>query len=268
MHEELPCRPILERRMVVTANRYPLRRTMRWRGRWLRRPIEHFPATWEPVAGENADNMRRGSYVVVGLWMVFVLARSICGQAGANSQGGVLAGTVRLSSGAKADENTVVYLEGITGTYAAPQQPAVLDQNHEMFIPHLVPVQNGQMVKFKNSQTVTHNVHVFRGARTLFNENHFTGQDRDWTPRRPGEYEVRCNIHREMSAYILVFEHPFFASVKHQGSAPAPFTIEGIPPGTYTVVAVRDKKGTLQRQEQKVIINPKQTTTVNLIIPD
>src|ERR1035437_6771285 len=134
-----------------------------------------------PGNGKRHDNCQRGSYVVVGFLMVAFFAVSICGQTRANSEGGVLAGTIRLSSGAKADENTVVYLDGITGTYAVPQQPAVLDQNHELFIPHLVPVQSGQTVKFKNSEreAVTHNVHVFRGARTLFNENHFVGEDRD-----------------------------------------------------------------------------------------
>lgn len=210
--------------------------------------------------------MTKGCCIVASFLIVAFLALPKASRT-ANSEGGVLTGTVRLSSGGKSDENTIVYLEGITGTFATPAQPAVLDQNHETFIPHLVPAVKGQSVKFTNSEPVSHNVHVFRGARTLVNVVHFKGQDHDWIPPRPGEYEVRCNIHREMSAYLLVFEHPFFASVSHTGSAPGQFKIEGIPEGAYTVIAVRDVQGHLVRQEQKVTIKAKQTTTANLTFP-
>lgn len=220
--------------------------------------------------------MRNRCCFVAGLLLAAFFSPSVFDRASAgfaaspmaNSEGGVLTGTVRLTSGAKTDENTVVYLEGVTGTFAAPEQPAVLDQNHQTFIPHLVPALKGQTVKFTNSEAVSHNVHVFKGARTLVNVVHFKGQDHDWIPPRPGEYEVRCNIHREMSAFLLIFEHPFFATVRHQGTSPSPFKIEGIPEGAYTVVALRDIKGTLERQEQKVTIKAKQTTTVSLTIPD
>jgi plastocyanin len=220
--------------------------------------------------------MRRGCCFVVGILLAAFFALPVFDQARAgsadshtaSSEGGVLTGTIRLGSGAKKDENTVVYLEGITGAYRAPEQVAVLDQNHELFMPHLLAVQNGQTVRFSNSEPVSHNVHVFRGARTLVNVVHFMGQDHDWIPPRPGEYEVHCNIHRQMSAFILVLEHPFFAAVTQQGFAPAQFKIEGIPEGTYTLVAVRDKKGTLERQEQKVTIKAKQNATVSLTIPD
>ena len=44
---------------------------------------------------------------------------------------------------------------------------------------------------------------------------------------------VKCNQHPWMKAYVGVFKHPFFAVSAADGT----FTIKGVPPGTYTVVA-------------------------------
>ena len=44
---------------------------------------------------------------------------------------------------------------------------------------------------------------------------------------------VKCNQHPWMKAYVAVLKHPFAAVSAEDGS----FTIKGVPPGTYTVVA-------------------------------
>jgi len=44
---------------------------------------------------------------------------------------------------------------------------------------------------------------------------------------------VKCNQHPWMKAYVGVLKHPFFAVSGEDGS----FTIKGVPPGKYTVVA-------------------------------
>ena len=185
----------------------------------------------------------------------------------ADSRGGALAGTIQLSSGA-IDENTAVYLEGVTGNYPVPQQAAAMDQKDGVFVPHLLPVQKGQTVRFKNSDSFTHNVHLFWRRRSVMNVSQSIGRVHEWIPPRLGEYAVRCNIHREMSAFVLVLEHPFFAAVGHQGSSPSQFKIEGIPEGAYTLVAAREIDGDVERQEQEVTIEANQTTTVRLTIPE
>ena len=47
-----------------------------------------------------------------------------------------------------------------------------------------------------------------------------------------GPVHLTCNIHKEMSAWVLVLQNPYF-------TAPDPktgeFTITGVPPGAYTV---------------------------------
>ncbi|HLR07347.1 MAG TPA: carboxypeptidase-like regulatory domain-containing protein, partial [Pyrinomonadaceae bacterium] len=44
---------------------------------------------------------------------------------------------------------------------------------------------------------------------------------------------VKCNQHPWMKSYVGVLKHPFFAVSGEDGS----FTIKGVPPGKYTVVA-------------------------------
>lgn len=48
----------------------------------------------------------------------------------------------------------------------------------------------------------------------------------------PGVVEVRCVQHPWTHAYIAVFDHPYFAVTKPDGS----FTIDSLPPGSYRVM--------------------------------
>ncbi len=167
-------------------------------------------------------------------------------------------GKIEVSRGKKG-ENTVVYLEGVQGNYTAPSELAVLNQDGKVFKPHLLPVQRGQTVRFKNSDPFNHNVHLYWRKRSMFNQSQVPGSDTDWTPPRTGEHVILCNIHSEMSAFLLAFNHPFFASVDS-----SEFKIEGIPEGTYTLVAVRDVEGDLKEKETEVTIKGGETTRINI----
>jgi hypothetical protein len=50
---------------------------------------------------------------------------------------------------------------------------------------------------------------------------------------RPGIVRVFCDIHSHMSAFILVFSHPYFAVTDSQGR----YHIDNVPPGNYGVIA-------------------------------
>ena len=51
---------------------------------------------------------------------------------------------------------------------------------------------------------------------------------------------LQCNVHSWMHAYVGVLSHPYFAVSGEDGT----FTIDGLPPGTYTVEAWHEKLGT------------------------
>jgi hypothetical protein len=54
-------------------------------------------------------------------------------------------------------------------------------------------------------------------------------------------------VHPWMSGFVAVFDHPFFAVTKPDGS----FEIKGLPPGTYNLVFWHEK---LPRQEKQVTV--------------
>ncbi|HZK78919.1 MAG TPA: carboxypeptidase regulatory-like domain-containing protein [Gemmatimonadaceae bacterium] len=50
---------------------------------------------------------------------------------------------------------------------------------------------------------------------------------------KPAELEITCELHPWSKAYILVFDHPYFAMTSSSGA----FSIDDVPPGTYHVRA-------------------------------
>lgn len=171
---------------------------------------------------------------------------------------GALAGKVVVTKGKK-DQNMVAYLKGITGTFPPLQKPALMDQKSKVFLPHLLPVQKAQKLQFQNSDPLNHNVHVYWGGRSMLNVAQPPHSITDFTPPRAGEYAVLCNIHPEMSAFLLVLDHPFFAEVTSNE-----FKIENIPEGTYTVAVVQDVNAKLKEQERQVTIKAGETTQVTI----
>ena len=57
--------------------------------------------------------------------------------------------------------------------------------------------------------------------------------------KKPAQLEITCQLHPWAKAWILVFDHPYFAVTEKNGS----FTIPDIPAGTYRVKAWHPKLG-------------------------
>lgn len=134
-------------------------------------------------------------------------------------------------------ENAVVYLEGVDVNNAPNPVTEQIDQKNLEFIPHLLAVPKDSTVQFSNSDNVTHNVFGI-GAHSFNLGNWEPGETRKEAMNNSGEVIVLCNLHPEMSAYIRVFEHPFFAKPKPDGT----YRIEGVPAGTYQLVIYQPEK--------------------------
>ncbi len=155
----------------------------------------------------------------------------------------VLAGTI--SGLIKCDQHCdyhVVYLEGVKNPPPLAENSSVtLDQQEKTFIPHVIAIQKGTTIQLKNSDPFLHNVHIFFGNESLLNVAlPFQGQTMNVDKfSRPGVYTVRCDVHTDMLAYVVVFDHPYFSVVGKDGQ----FVMKNVPPGTYKVVAFNPDSG-------------------------
>jgi plastocyanin len=141
--------------------------------------------------------------------------------------------------------------------FPPPTDPAVIDQHGCQYIPHVVGVQVGQPLRFTTSDQTLHNVHGMpkKNAQFNFAMPKFVKQKETKDLTKPEiMVHVKCDVHPWMSGYIGVLPHPFFAVSGKDGS----YTIEGLPPGEYTIEAWQEKLGT---QTSKVKVDDKGTAT-------
>jgi plastocyanin len=162
-----------------------------------------------------------------GVLVVGVLTLSLAATAG------TLTGKVSGVNG-----ESVVYVDTIQGkTFPAPSDKPVMDQKGLMFQPHLMVVQQGTTVDFLNSDKVAHNVFwtSVSGNKKL-GHNLGTwpqGEKRAFKFDNPGSIALLCNVHPEMSGYIIVVPTPYYATSDKSGN----YKIENVPDGSYTVTA-------------------------------
>jgi plastocyanin len=133
---------------------------------------------------------------------------------------------------------SVVYVDAIAGkTFPAPTQQPVMDQKGLMFQPHILAVQQGTTVEFLNSDSVAHNVFwISVGGNKKLGHNLGTwpkGEKRPFKFDNPGAVPLLCNVHPEMSGYIVVSPTPYYALSDKSGN----YKIENVPDGSYTVTA-------------------------------
>ena len=128
---------------------------------------------------------------------------------------------------------SVVYLEDAPKTPAVVPSHVVLDQRDERFVPHVLAITTGTVVDFPNSDRIFHNVFSLSKTRPFDLGRYAAGRSKAVTFDRPGIVRVFCDIHSHMNAFILVFNHPFFALTDTDGR----YRIDNVPPGTYNLVA-------------------------------
>ena len=138
-------------------------------------------------------------------------------------------------------------------TRAAPDaSPRVeLNQADLTFIPHVLAIEEGTTVDFLNSDDLLHNVHLYRGSNmdTFLNvAMPIKNMTLSYTFNAPLEVVVLCDVHTEMSAYILVLPNKYFA----QAAANEEVRIDNIEPGTYVVKVWREGKRKIQTKTVEI----------------
>jgi plastocyanin len=155
--------------------------------------------------------------------------------------------------------NVMVYVsKGVPAdkTWPAPATPVVLDQDGCQYKPHVQGIMVGQAYRILNSDGILHNVHALPKVNPTFNQPMPpTMKEKTVTFTKPEPiFQIKCDVHPWMTAYIGVFTHPFFSATGTDGK----FTISGLDPGTYEITAWHERLGT---QTASVTVSGSDTKT-------
>ena len=134
----------------------------------------------------------------------------------------------RLTLGGRPAADAAVWLTG-GSRRAEPVKDAAIDQRGKAFSPHVLVVPRGSVVAFPNSDALLHNVYAQFEAKRFDLGLYPKGQIKRQQFDRAGIVSMRCNIHSQMSAYIVVVETPYYAVTDRRGR----FHLPAVPPGTY-----------------------------------
>ena len=108
---------------------------------------------------------------------------------------------------------------GTEFTSAGTASVAVMDQVDKRFVPHLLVVQVGTLVKFPNSDPTAHHVYSF-SRPNQFNLPLYKGEIQPSVRfTQEGIVTLGCNIHDNMLGYILVVDTPLYAKTDADGRA-------------------------------------------------
>jgi plastocyanin len=157
--------------------------------------------------------------------------------------------------------NVAVYIsQGLAGYVPVQSKPVTFEQKGCQYVPHVVAVNPGQHMAILNEDKTMHNIHPDPkpgSGNVAFNKSQLGGSpalDVAWTAEEVA-IPVKCNVHPWMHAYIVVAKGPTGVS-----DANGAFTLDNVPPGTYTLTAWHETYGT---QTQKVTVAAGKPVTVD-----
>lgn len=131
-------------------------------------------------------------------------------------------------------------LAGAVVLIDTPRKPAgpirftwgtAMGQRNLQFDPHVLIVPRGSTVTFPNYDKVRHHVYSFSKAKKFDLKLFGRDESRSILFDRTGTVAVGCNIHDQMSGFILVVDTPYAMQTDATGHV----RIDGVPPGAVTV---------------------------------
>jgi hypothetical protein len=137
--------------------------------------------------------------------------------------------------------NVVVHLGKIERGKPIQAAQASLENRDCRYEPHVQAVAVGSELAVRNADPILHNTHIRLPQSDVFNYAlPVQGQVIKKRLQRAGLMKVGCDAgHTWMSAWIAVFDHPYFAVTDKDGR----FTLGDVPAGQWVVQVWHEKLG-------------------------
>ncbi len=169
-------------------------------------------------------------------------------------------------SGGNAIDEVVVYLKDVKQGKPWPAKKEYAIENRKCeFVPHVQAMPVGEELVVVNDDPIIHNTHAYfseseKGGITVINlALPSQGMRVPKKMTRAGMHRVDCDAHNWMRAWVYVADSPYHAVTANGGQ----YTIDGIPPGTYTVVFWQEALG---EQTKQVTVEPGKKATVDVVM--
>lgn len=164
-------------------------------------------------------------FLIAGLLMAVAAGAPAFAAPGVSLKGQVSFTGVTSDASAPDFSDTVVFFTPDTPVKPKPQTEQTMTMLGKSFAPHVLAVSEGTTVRFPNQDEIFHNAFSLSAPNDFDLGLYDTGTGKSQVFAHPGLVHVYCNVHRDMFAYILVLDTPFFTKAKDDGS----FDLTGLP---------------------------------------
>ncbi len=206
------------------------------------RALSGYRGPLHPVARGTGTRERPAMRLDVVVLALVVLSRAFPQETPASIQASSLVGTIALIGAAERvaqQAETVVWIPGLGGAGGTVPAQLTMESREKRFAPHVVAVPRGGMVAFPNADPIYHNVFSMSPGNAFDLGLYRKGAARSVLFRKAGLVRVYCNIHPEMTGYVMVIDGSAFAVTGRDGG----YRIASIPPGRHTVRAWNEVGG-------------------------
>lgn len=152
--------------------------------------------------------------------------------------GGQLEGSLTVDGGAPNGLGVVMLWPEKGGKKRTPKV-RVMEQRNKMFAPRVMAVPVGSTVQFPNFDEIFHNVFSLSKTKPFDLGMYKNGESREVKVDKPGIVRLGCNLHANMSGYLIVVDAPHYAVVDASGK----FAFKSLAPGKYKVQAWNERSG-------------------------
>lgn len=163
----------------------------------------------------------------------------------------------KINNGLK---NAVVSVKDITKgkKKVIPAIRPIIDQQNNVFIPHVISILTGTTIDILNGDEEMHNIHTRSMKNQPFNLGTTYKQRISMEFNYPEIIKMSCDLHKNAYAWIVVLDNPYFDITDRNGY----FEICDIPPGTYKFQVWHEELGNL---EKEVTVRPNEITTIEFV---